>query len=380
MSVRVLSGDQALADHLVQSSGSGTTMIIVDRAAEVSEKRFDGTATDVLEVSVGQGGLRLEEIRQIVTRIRQLGPREVLGVGGGSVMDAVKIAVVCAEQDGRLEHLAVRSARSGLVPLGGSWRRSITLALVPTTIGTSSEVNSTATILTPAGRRLVLGESLRPDIAILDAELTQTLPPHLVAEGVMEAFLRVAGVFAWTPRPRTIERTAINLARAILSAGLEQPAADRKTLGLVSAATHTSGALISVTPYPMKHWYIANELSYAARVRKIEATVPLIGPVWARILQGDSRFGDAATLNRFWDSVGELVPGACLDPVNGIRSLAATLGIATKLPVSSMEIASCANSCIRNWGGPLPMLPGLTAADIRSLLEESSLPRLTAAD
>lgn len=104
----------------------------------------------------------------------------VVGVGGGSAMDLAKAAAVLAANDGRAEdYVGV-----GLVP-----RPGLPTIIVPTTAGTGSEVTWTAVFTNRAKKAKggINSPYLFPDLALLDPELTLSLPPHLTASTGMDA-------------------------------------------------------------------------------------------------------------------------------------------------------------------------------------------------
>jgi alcohol dehydrogenase class IV len=104
----------------------------------------------------------------------------VVGLGGGSALDAAKAV--------RLKAAFPQSRLTG-IPLDALPARLIPMAAIPTTAGTGSEVGRSTVITIPElGRKVVLGgPPLMPELAILDAELTVSLPPHLTAATGMDA-------------------------------------------------------------------------------------------------------------------------------------------------------------------------------------------------
>lgn len=120
-----------------------------------------------------------------VTAYRQGGHDGVIAFGGGSALDAAKAVALMVGQDRPLwdfedigdNHLRVRA--DGIAPL----------VAVPTTAGTGSEVGRAAVITDPVARvkRTILHLRMMPRVAILDAELTVSMPPALTAATGMDA-------------------------------------------------------------------------------------------------------------------------------------------------------------------------------------------------
>ncbi|MDY6852102.1 MAG: iron-containing alcohol dehydrogenase [Thermodesulfobacteriota bacterium] len=104
----------------------------------------------------------------------------VIGVGGGSAMDLAKAAAVLATNDGKAEdYIGVE-----LVP-----RPGLPTIIVPTTAGTGSEVTWTSVFTNRAKKAKggINSPYLFPNLALLDPELTLSLPPHLTASTGMDA-------------------------------------------------------------------------------------------------------------------------------------------------------------------------------------------------
>lgn len=109
----------------------------------------------------------------------------VIGLGGGSALDAAKVVQVIAAHGGRVNDYDI--ATGGNQNIKGPLPPMIA---IPTTAGTGSEVGACSVITSvEQGRKfLVCSPLLRPAIALLDPELTVGLPPSLTAGTGMDAF------------------------------------------------------------------------------------------------------------------------------------------------------------------------------------------------
>ncbi|WP_437889167.1 ethanolamine utilization ethanol dehydrogenase EutG [Phytobacter sp. V91] len=98
----------------------------------------------------------------------------VVAFGGGSVLDAAKAVALLATNP--TQSLAEVTTQSTLRP-------RLALIAVPTTAGTGSETTNVTVIIDAAtGRKQVLAHALMmPDVAILDAALTESIPSHITA-------------------------------------------------------------------------------------------------------------------------------------------------------------------------------------------------------
>ena len=111
-------------------------------------------------------------------------PDLICALGGGSVMDAAKTMWVIYEHPelADLDHLL---ATKPLPALGAKAR----FMCVPSTSGTASEVSRSVVISDDAtGHKHGYGDmAMMPDIAIIDPEVTRSMPAHITAETGMDA-------------------------------------------------------------------------------------------------------------------------------------------------------------------------------------------------
>ncbi|PVP05494.1 ethanolamine utilization protein EutG, partial [Salmonella enterica subsp. enterica serovar Mbandaka] len=109
-----------------------------------------------------------------VAQLREAACDGVVAFGGGSVLDAAKaVALLVTNPDQTLSAMTEHSTLRPRLPL----------IAVPTTAGTGSETtNVTVIIDAVSGRKQVLAHaSLMPDVAILDAAVTEGVPPNVTA-------------------------------------------------------------------------------------------------------------------------------------------------------------------------------------------------------
>ena len=123
----------------------------------------------------------------------------VVSIGGGSVIDTGKaIAALLSNQGELLDYLEV-------VGLGKKLAKpSKPFIAIPTTAGTGSEVTRNAVIAIPDKRVKVSMRSpfMLPDIALVDPELSYSMPPALTASTGMDAFVQVVEPYvSWLANP-----------------------------------------------------------------------------------------------------------------------------------------------------------------------------------
>jgi alcohol dehydrogenase class IV len=121
---------------------------------------------------------------------RACGADCVVGIGGGSSLDAAKLAALLLRGGEELAQIyGINQSKGARLPL----------ILVPTTAGTGSEVTAVSVVTTGAGEKnVVISPTLLPDLAVLDAELTLGLPAPITAATGIDAM--VHAVEAYTSR------------------------------------------------------------------------------------------------------------------------------------------------------------------------------------
>jgi alcohol dehydrogenase class IV len=133
-----------------------------------------------------------ELAREHVSTARAAGIEIVIAIGGGSVLDAGKaIAALAVSAGDPLDHLEV--VGRGL-PLP---RPALPVIAIPTTAGTGSEVTKNAVLAEPAQRvkASLRSEHMLPRVALVDPELTWSVPPEVTASTGMDAITQVIEPF-----------------------------------------------------------------------------------------------------------------------------------------------------------------------------------------
>jgi alcohol dehydrogenase class IV len=118
----------------------------------------------------------------------------IIAVGGGSVMDTAKCANVVAMNGGSI--LDYEDDIENPRPI----RKLLPLIAVPTTAGTGSEASIWA-VFTDTKRKLKTSTAdpkLIADVAILDPNMTKTMPPTLTAATGMDAFTHAIEAYVST--------------------------------------------------------------------------------------------------------------------------------------------------------------------------------------
>ncbi len=150
---------------------------------------------------------------------RASGAALMVALGGGSALDLGKAVAAIAAAQAPAETYALCAA-----PLPRDRLKTICM---PTTSGTGSETTRTAILSAPDGAKLWFwGDELKADIALLDPELTVSLPAGLTAATGIDAL--VHAVEAATNRNANVgndlyAHAAIRLVAEHLQTAIEQP-------------------------------------------------------------------------------------------------------------------------------------------------------------
>jgi alcohol dehydrogenase class IV len=111
----------------------------------------------------------------------------VIGLGGGSSLDTAKLVALLANSDESITDIY------GVDNIKG---KRLPLILVPTTAGTGSEVTPISIVTTGETTKAgIVSPELLPDIALLDASLTVSLPPHITAATGIDAMVHAIEAF-----------------------------------------------------------------------------------------------------------------------------------------------------------------------------------------
>ena len=185
-------GAGRLADIVPEAEarvGSGATVLMVAdpalKALGITGLAVDllaraGFETHVYDGFTGEPGVA--DVDAAAALARHHGARVVVGLGGGSALDTAKLAACCAASG-----LAASAYALCATPLP---KNRLPIIAVPTTAGTGSEVTRVS-VFADANKVKVWawGEELKPDVAILDPELTVAMPPAVTGGTGLDALV-----------------------------------------------------------------------------------------------------------------------------------------------------------------------------------------------
>ncbi len=220
--------------------------------------------------------------RETVAFLHESGVDYILAVGGGSVIDSAKVAA-----------MAVGSAADpwDLVTGAAKPMKSLPLGVILTIAATGSEGSDSAVLTNEElGRKIGLSHPLnRPRFAILNPELTYTLPPYQTAAGITDILMHTAERYiSLSGENELLDGMAESLLRAVIAAGSKaiaepQDYEARSTLMWAGALSH-NGLMSAGRTYFMGAHRLEHELSARNTAVAHGAGLSVIWPAYIKYL------------------------------------------------------------------------------------------------
>ncbi|RDD63771.1 iron-containing alcohol dehydrogenase [Ferruginivarius sediminum] len=256
-----------LATDVAGLSGEGSRVILIADPEIAQADLLQGVSINLaasgcevwLNTSIA-GEPKAKDVDTAIEQARDHRADIVVAVGGGSVIDVAKLVGA----------LAVDGQGVGAYGLGAKAfpDRRLPVIAVPTTAGTGAEVTRTSIFAAPDGTKLwAWGEGLHPEVAVLDPELTVTLPRGLTVATGVDALVHAVEATTnrtFLPGIDLPAMQAIGLVRRYLPRAVAQPddleargamlraaclagrAIDRAGTGVAHALGHALGSLAGV--------------------------------------------------------------------------------------------------------------------------------------
>ncbi len=135
-----------------------------------------------------EGEPTIEYVSRQLESCRLTGCDVVLGIGGGSVLDAAKAVAGLYHEPASVSEVFHESRTP---------RKGIPFVAVPTTAGTGSEVTPNSVLSDPSRqvKQSIRGKSLRARVVINDPELTMGAPPWIKAASGADALVQAIETF-----------------------------------------------------------------------------------------------------------------------------------------------------------------------------------------
>ncbi|MBF0575779.1 iron-containing alcohol dehydrogenase [Dysgonomonas sp. GY617] len=188
--VKIIFGKDTIKD-LTQEIPADSKVLIIYGGGSIKSNGVYDQVTKALasfewfEYSGIEANPHYETCMEVVSYIKEKKVDYLLAVGGGSVVDATKFiaAAACFEGNDPWDILSKHAKIKAAIPFG----------VVLTLSATGSEMNAGAVITKVATQdKLAFGSPhVYPKFSILDPEVTYSLPPRQVSNGIADAFVHV---------------------------------------------------------------------------------------------------------------------------------------------------------------------------------------------
>lgn len=227
-----------VTDEFLLENGAAEPFLGAIRTAGIACELFSGVQPDPTDGNVAAG---LEVLRQADADL-------IVAFGGGSVIDAAKMIAILAANPG-----PVREYRGyHQIPEAG-----VPLIAVPTTAGTGSEATRVA-VITDTERDekvMILDGHLVPSVALVDFELTLTMPPHLTAHVGVDTLTHGIEAFVSSlanPITDGLALSCVELVGGNLERAWSEPE-DRTARAAMSYAAYAGGAAFANSSVGLVH-------------------------------------------------------------------------------------------------------------------------------
>src|SRR5436309_711768 len=150
----------------------------------------------------------LPNLEKAAAMARDIAPDLIVGFGGGSAMDLAKLVAVLCTGDTAFADIVGAEKVAG---------RGVALMQIPTTSGTGSEAGTRALVTDPASRSKLAVQSrfMLADIAVVDPDLTMTVPQDVTAATGVDALAHCVEAFTSRKAHPAIDLYAIEGVRLV---------------------------------------------------------------------------------------------------------------------------------------------------------------------
>lgn len=321
---------------------------------------------EIVELGGVQPNPRLSLVREGIELCRREGITFILAIGGGSVIDSAKAIGVGVPYDGDVwDFYAGKAVPQATIPVG----------VVLTIAAAGSEASKSSVITNEDGwfKRGINYDVIRPVFAIMNPELTFTLPPYQTACGVADIMAHVMErYFSPTPDIELLDRLCEATLKAVISSAyrvMDNPADYNARAQIMRAGTIAHNDLLSTgrigdwASHQMEHEISAMyDLAHGAGLA-------IIFPAWMKYVykQHLDRFVQFA--NRVWDvEVNFAHPEVtALEGIRRLERFFTDIGLPTRLShadIGSEHLDEMAAKCRMTNGDSVGQLVKLTRRDV----------------
>lgn len=220
---------------------------------------------------------KVSDIMTMVDNIKDAGVNVIIGIGGGSTLDSAKGVAAILSNGGDLDDYL------GPEPKMKIEKKNVTLILIPTTVGTGSEVTKVGVYTSRSGRKYTLGNPLlQADIAVLVAEYVYKLPSKIVASTAFDALTHALETL-WNKNATPLsDRVAIESATRILmwmekaydsatigqKEGIAQMLESANMAGIAFSMTGTA-AIHAISFILSEEWHVPHGVACAFSIEEV---------------------------------------------------------------------------------------------------------------
>lgn len=222
-------------------------------------------------------------VRKGVEMMNEFNPDLIIGIGGGSPIDAAKAMWIFYEYP---EFTFEEAAKPFNLP---ELRQKAKFIAIPTTSGTATEVTSFSVITdNETGVKYPIADyNITPDVAIVDTNLVQTMPKSLVANTGMDALTHALEAYVSKARNpitdalamKSIEMIVANLYDSFkgenqarkdmhIAQNLAGMAFSNAILGIVHSMAHKTGKIFDVPHGLANAIYLPAAIQFNAKTAK----------------------------------------------------------------------------------------------------------------
>ena len=312
------------------------------KEAGIESKLFIGIENDPSVQTVMRGTEGMNEFQ----------PDVIIGIGGGSPIDAAKAMWIFYEYP---EFTFEAAAKPFNLP---ELRQKAKFYAIPTTSGTATEVTSFSVITdNETGIKYPIADyNITPDVAIVDTTLVQTMPKSLVANTGMDALTHAIEAYPSTFRSpftdalaiKAIEMIGENLVKSYngedqarkdmhIAQNLAGMAFSNAILGIVHSMAHKTGKILDIAHGMANAIYLSYAIEFNAKTAEkdyadiaralkltgntdkelVEALVNYIGELRTAMNMPHSLKEYGISEEFFFSKIDELAETSVADPCTG---------------------------------------------------------------
>ncbi len=285
-------GKVALAGEKAAELGSSALLVSYSRLGplapvlEAVEASLAENGLDVVAFCQFEENPAIETVAAGVALAREAGCDVVVAVGGGSAMDGAKAIAAGVYYDGDLWNM-VYHRHDGSDASIAPPEKALPLLAIPTLPATGSEMNMCSVVTSKARQEksYIWAECLFPRVAILDPELTTSLPPQQTACAAADAISHVLEIYInsqdGTPLQHSFQEGCMRTTIENVTIALEDPENIDARGNLMWAAT----CAINGWSWPGDGWTPMHQVGHVLTTRfgiNHGSSLTVIMPHWMR--------------------------------------------------------------------------------------------------